>query len=129
MGPDRRPKVGALASKQVKQAAPLFEAVLVDGLPPTTPAQLSAFLTWAEATKTLNALDRAWPTNIVIPPEDTLRKRLQWHATEVSQLNRVLTLAAALDREEQRLEQLQLPIPDWTDTVAIRDYAGLVEAA
>ncbi|MGH3684671.1 MAG: AAA domain-containing protein [Pseudonocardiaceae bacterium] len=129
MGPDRRPKVGALASKQVKQAAPLFEAVLVDGLPPTTPAQLSAFLTWAEATKRLNALDRAWPTNIVIPPEDTLRKRLQWHATEVSQLNRVLTLAAALDREEQRLEQLQLPIPDWTDTVAIRDYAGLVEAA
>ncbi|MGH3571128.1 MAG: DEAD/DEAH box helicase [Pseudonocardiaceae bacterium] len=129
MGPDRRTKVGALASKQVKQAAPLFEAVLVDGLPPTTPAQLSAFLTWAEATKTLSALDRAWPTNVVIPPEDTLHERLQWHATEVSQLNRVLTLAAELDREEQRLAQLQLPIPDWTDTVAIRDYAGLVEAA
>ncbi|MGH3610962.1 MAG: AAA domain-containing protein, partial [Pseudonocardiaceae bacterium] len=75
MGPDRRTKVGALASKQVKQAAPLFEAVLVDGLPPTTPAQLSAFLTWAEATKTLSALDRAWPTNVVIPPEDTLHER------------------------------------------------------
>lgn len=80
LGPDRRPKVGALASKQVKQAVPLFEAVLVDGLPPTTPAQLAAFLTWVDATKTLSALDRAWPTNVVIPPEDTLHERLQWHA-------------------------------------------------
>ena len=129
VGPDRRPKVGTLANKQVKQAAPLFEAVLVDGLPPTTPAQLAAFLTWVEATKTLSALDRAWPTNVVIPPEDTLHERLQWHATEVAQLDRVLALAAELGREEQRLAQLRLPIPDWTDTVAIRDYAGLVEAA
>lgn len=129
MGPDRRPKIGALASKQVKQAAPLFEAVLVDGLPPTTLAQLAAFLTWADATKTLSALDRAWPTNVVIPPEDTLHERLQWHATEVAQLDRVLALAAELGHEEQRLAQLRLPIPDWTDTVAIRDYARLVEAA
>jgi hypothetical protein len=42
----------------VTEAAPLFEAVLVDGLPPTTPTQLAAFLTWVEATKTLSALDR-----------------------------------------------------------------------
>lgn len=129
VGPDRRPKVGALAGKQVKQAAPLFEAVLVDGLPPTTPTQLAAFLTWVDATKTLSALDRAWPTNVVIPPEDTLHERLQWHATEVAQLDRVLALAAELGGEEQRLAQLRLPIPDWTDTVAIRDYAGLIEAA
>jgi very-short-patch-repair endonuclease len=129
VGPDRRPKIGALASKQVKQAAPLFEAVLVDGLPPTTSAQLAAFLTWVDATKTLSALDRAWPTNVVIPPEDTLHERLHWHATEVAQLGRVLALAAELGREEQRLAQLGLPIPDWTDSVAIRAHAGLVEAA
>ncbi len=55
VGPDGRPKIGALAPKPVRRAAPLFEAVLVDGFPPTTLAQLKAFLSWMEATKTLNA--------------------------------------------------------------------------
>ncbi|MGH4002936.1 MAG: AAA domain-containing protein [Pseudonocardiaceae bacterium] len=129
VGPDGRPKIGAFAPKPVKQAAPLFDAVLVDGLPPTTTDQLCAFLTWVEATKTLTAVDRAWPADVVIPLEDTLHERLQWHVTEVTQLGRVLALAAELDREEQRLTQLRLPIPDWADSAAIRAYAGLVEAA
>ncbi len=67
VGPDGRPKIGAFAPKPVKQAAPLFDAVLVDGLPPTTTDQLCAFLTWVEATKTLTAVDRAWPADVVIP--------------------------------------------------------------
>jgi len=129
VGPDGRPKIGALAPKPVRRAAPLFEAVLVDGFPPTTLAQLKAFLSWMEATKTLNALDRAWPSNVVVPPEDTLYERLQWHVSEVAQLGRVLALAAELGREEQRLAQLGLPLPDWSDSSAIRAYAGLVEVA
>jgi very-short-patch-repair endonuclease len=129
IGPDRHPKVGPLAPKPVKQAVPLFESVLVDGLPPTTSVQLAAFLTWVEATRTVNALDRAWPSNVVIPPGKTLHERLHWHATEVAQLGRVLTVAAELGREEQRLAQLGLPIPDWADSAAIHAYAKLVEAA
>ncbi|HJT04947.1 MAG TPA: AAA domain-containing protein, partial [Pseudonocardiaceae bacterium] len=129
VSPDGRPKIGTFAPKPVKQAAPLFDGVLVDGLPPTTIDQLNAFLTWVEATKTLNALDRAWPADVVIPREDTLHERLQWHHTEVSQLGRVLELATELDREEQRLRQLELPIPDWTESAEIRAYAGLVDAA
>ncbi len=129
VGPDGRPKIGTFAPKPVKQAAPLFDAILVDGLPPTTTDQLGAFLTWVEATKTLTAVDRAWPADVVIPPEDTLHERLQWHVTEMTQLRRVLALAAELDREEQRLTKLGLPIPDWTDSAAIRAYIGLVEAA
>lgn len=129
VGPDGSPKIGTFAPKPVKQAAPLFDAVVVDGLPPTTTDQLGTFLTWVEATKTLTAIDRAWPADVVIPPEDTLHERLQWHVTEMTQLGRVLALPAELDREEQRLMQLGLPIPDWTDSAAIRAYAGLVDAA
>lgn len=128
-GADGSPKLNALTRKVVKQAGPLFDRVRVDGVPPSTANSLDAFLTWAEAAKIIDALDRAWPENVEIPPEDTLHERLQWHVTELEQLKRVLALADALQDEEQQLSQLQLPKPDWHDLVAVRTYASLVDAA
>jgi DNA polymerase III delta prime subunit len=123
------PKIGPFAARQVKQAQPLFEAVRVDGAPPTTATQLQAFLIWAEGAKTLAALDRAWPAYVSIPPEDTLHERLQWHVRELTQLERILGVAAELRREEEQLRRLGLPVPDWNDLSAIRTYADLVDAA
>lgn len=58
-----------------------------------------------------------------------VHERLQWHVTETAVLRRVLDLAAELGAEEQRLAQLGLPIPDWSDRALIRTWTGLVEAA
>jgi very-short-patch-repair endonuclease len=127
--PDGTPKIGALAPKPVKQAQPLFDRVRVDGLPPTTAGQVGAFLTWAEASKTLAALDRSWPDSAQVSTEDTLNERLQWHITELDALHRVLKLGAALDAEQRWLAGLRLPRPDWTDLDAVRTYADLVDAA
>ncbi|WAL63788.1 AAA domain-containing protein [Amycolatopsis cynarae] len=126
---DGTPKLGTFAPKVLKQAQPLFDAVRVDGLPPTNPAQLDAVTTWVEAVRVLTALDRAWPEDVHIPAEDTLQERLQWHRTELEQLNRVLRLATELEAEEERLAQLRLPAPDWNDLQAVRTYATLVDAA
>lgn len=127
--PDGSPKVTAFAGKAVKQAQPLFQAVRVNGLPPTTAGQLDTFLTWSDATRALDALDRAWPDSVHVPAEDTLSERLQWHATELAQLRRVLALGAALEAEERGLAGLDVPRPDWTDLAAVRTYARLVDAA
>ncbi|WP_370949043.1 AAA domain-containing protein [Amycolatopsis sp. cg5] len=125
---DGAPKIGAFAHKTVKQAQPLFDAVRVDGVAPTSIPRLETFIAWAEATKALTALDRAWPENTVIPPEDTVQERLQWHVTELAQLHRVLALADRLSAEEQRLQWLKLPPPNWTELADVRWYAGLVDA-
>ncbi len=127
--PDGSPKLGAFTHRVVKEAQPLFDHVRVDGLPPTAPEQLYAFLVWVDATKTLAALDRAWPEGMSIPPEDTLHERLHWHVTELAQLHRVLDLAQALQAEDRRFAELALPRLDWNDVDAIRGYARLVDAA
>lgn len=127
--PDGSPKLGTFTSKVLKHAQPLFDTVRVDGLPPTTPRQLDTVMAWADASKALSALDRAWPDNVHVPAEDTFHERLQWHRTELEQLRRVLELADALEAEEQRLDDLALPSPDWDDLQAVRTYARLVDAA
>lgn len=126
---DGSPKIGPLSPRVLKDAKPLFDGARVDGLPPTTLAQLDAVLAWVEATKALTALDRAWPDTVHIPAEDTAHERLQWHRTELEQLQRVLHLADALKGVEQRLAEWELPRPDWNDLGAVRTYASLVDVA
>lgn len=128
-GPDGTPRVGALSARAVRHAQPLFDHVRVDGVPPTTMAHLSAFITWVEVEQLLSALDRAWPATVHVPDEDTHTERLQWHRTELEQLQRLLHLAEQLDAESARLAELRLPPPDWNDLSAVRDYADLVDSA
>lgn len=129
VGPDGMPKVGAFSPRPVKAAQPLFERVRVDGMPPGTVERLDAFLVWEEASRLLRALDRAWPAGVRIPDEDTVHERLQWHRTELDQLERLLDLATRLGTETDRLRALQLPLPDWSDIGSVRDYAKVVDAA
>ena len=101
----------------------------MDGLPPTSAAQVGAFLVWAEATRVLGALDRAWPGGVSTLPTDPAHERLQWHGTELDQLHRVLRLGEALELEQRRFAEAGLPRPDWTDVDAVRRYANLVDVA
>ena len=127
--PDGSPKINALAPRVVKAAQPLFDAVRVEGLPPTTAEKLSRFIDWVEATRLLAAMGRTWPASVVVPEEDTLREDLQWHQTEAEQLDRVLELGQRLELEREWFVTNHLPTPDWNDLQDIRRYADLVEAA
>lgn len=127
--PDGSPKIGAFTSKTVKLAEPFFAQVKVNGLPAVTREQLDRFVNWVEASRTITAMDQAWPVNVEIPDDDTLGEKLQWHYTEVAQLDKVLDLGSRLEAERAWFKQHSLPVPDWNDLTAIRRYAELVEAA
>jgi very-short-patch-repair endonuclease/DNA polymerase III delta prime subunit len=126
---DGTPKVGAFASKTVKQSGGYFKDVKVNGVPAVTTDQLAAVIDWVEATRTIAAMDQAWPVSVEIPEEDTLGEQVQWHRTEVEQLERVLALGDRLEAERAWFQQNSLPVPNWNDLEEIRRYATLVEAA
>lgn len=129
VSPAGQPQIGALTNKLVKEARPLFEAVRVNHLPPTSPRDLEIFIAYMTADDLLNRLDKAWPADIIIPEEDTLDERLQWHVTEHSLLGRLLGLAGRLAEEERRLQAAGAPKPDWTDLGAVMAFAQIVDAA
>lgn len=127
--PDGAPKIGAFTSKTVKLAEPFFAAVKINDLPAVSKQQLATFIDWVDATRTIVAMDQAWPATVEIPDEDTLDEKLQWHLTEVEQLDKVLALGDQLDVERQWFQANNLPVPDWNKLEDIRRYADLVEAA
>jgi hypothetical protein len=87
------------------------------------------FLDWVEATRTITAMDHAWPMSVQVPDEDTVGEKLYWHRTEVAQLDKVLALGEQLERARAWFQQNELPVPDWNDLDGVRRYAVLVEAA
>lgn len=124
-----RPRIGALAKPVLKQSGTFFDQVRVGGKPPTTRDHVAQFLSWSEATRCLDALDRAWPAEISIPDEDTLRERLQWHVAELEILGRVLRFADWLDQERQLLGRSGLNPPEWREFADVRSYASMFDAA
>lgn len=129
LNPDGSVKLGAFSGKAIKNSSPLFEAVQVDGRPPTTAEQLTAVLTHLDVERHLAALDQAWPAEVQVPQEDTLQERFQWHATELGQLQALLTVGQEIAAEQRRFEELQLPQPNWNDLKAVLAFAHLVDAA
>ena len=127
--PDGTPKIGAFTSKTIKLAEPFFTAVKVNGVPAVTAQQLAAFIDWVVVTRTITAMNQAWPISVQIPDEDTLGEKLQWHRTELAQLDKVLALGDRLVVERAWFEQNGLPIPDWNNLDEIRRYGALVDAA
>lgn len=127
--PDGTPKIGAFTPKTVKLAEPFFNAVKINDLPAVTKEQLAVFIDWVDASRTIVAMDEAWPANVEIPDEDTFEEKLQWHLTEVEQLDKVLALGDQLDVERKWFQTNNLPVPDWNNLEDIRRYADLVEAA
>ncbi|AEV71527.1 IstB-like ATP binding protein [Mycolicibacterium rhodesiae NBB3] len=126
---DGTPKFGAFTSKTIKQSDGFFRNVKVNGVPATTTEQLTAVIDWVEARRTITAMDQAWPVSVVIPQEDTLLEQVQWHRTEVEQLDKVLALGEQVEVERVWFQRNSLPVPNWNDLEEIRRYATLVEAA
>ena len=62
----------------------------------------------------LDALDRAWRADVVIPAEDTAAERFQWHRTELDQLTALLDLGVSLTALDRDLAAAGLPHPNWT---------------
>ncbi|MDQ1482342.1 MAG: hypothetical protein QOF35_418 [Actinomycetota bacterium] len=127
--PDGTPKNGVFTHKVVRQARPLFDAVRVNGHAPTTREHLAAFLAHVDVERRLGALDQAWPDNVILPAEDTLVERLQWHTTQLEQLGHLLEVGRELRVEEANLAQIGLPTPSWNDVASVLTYARLVDAA
>lgn len=126
--PDGTPKLGAFTSKTVKQSDGFFRDVKVNGVPAATAEQLMAVIDWVDAARIIVAMDQAWPVSVEIPQEDTHGEQVQWHQTEVQQLDRVLALGEQLEVERAWFQQNALPVPNWNDLEEIRRYATLVEA-
>lgn len=122
------PKVGALSPRVVKDAATIFDAVRIDGLPPSSVASLDVFLTWVKAEQALDALDRAWPDDVAVPAEDTQSERLHWHVAELEQLDKVLALADDLGREDGELSEHGLQPLNWGDLSEVRLMGRVVDA-
>lgn len=122
-------KIGVFTPGAVKQARTLFESVRINRRPPTTIDSLDVFTAHVRATDLLEQLDRAWPSNVNLPDEDTLGEWTAWHEAEHVQLNRVLKLGVRLLKEEASLAAAGLPRPDWSDLSQVRNYAELVDAA
>lgn len=128
-GSTHAPKMGLFTARVIKDAEALFDQVLVDGVPPTTQDALETFLGYERATTQLNALDRAWPTSVEIPSEDSLAEQLAWHETEHRVLAQVIDLGNDLTAVEDWLDELGVPKPDWTSLEDVRRFAQLVDAA
>lgn len=122
------PRLGLLTSRTVKESAPFFSGVKVNGLPASTIERIDSFLTFAGASRILGAMDRAWPSTMPIPEEDTLGEQMDWHSTELVQLTKVLDLGVALAESESWMEHHGIGVPDWTDLDDILSYARLVDA-
>jgi very-short-patch-repair endonuclease len=129
VNPDGSVKLGTFTGRAVKNSRPLFDAVRVDGQPPTTADRLTAVLVHLDVERHLDALDQAWPLDVTVPYEDTLQERFQWHATEVLQLKALLAVGQQLGAEQRHVDTLGLPQPDWSDLEAVLAFAALVDAA
>ena len=128
LGGDGLPKLGLLAPRAVKTAESFFARVRVNGLAPATVPQVRAFLLWVDANHILDALDRAWPTSVVVPPEDTPAERLEWHRAEAASLGRLLDLDARLLAEDGRMAALGLPRPAWLHPASVERYLAVLTA-
>lgn len=114
-----------LAPKPVRMAREFLEKVLVNDAPPDTAESIVAFSLWLD----LDQLEKLWPKDVHVPPEDTLLERWAWNDTECHQLSLVIQLGEELREEEARLETLGVPCPDWTNLDEVSAFGATVEAA
>ncbi|QNP54729.1 AAA domain-containing protein [Tessaracoccus defluvii] len=98
-------KIGAFTPGVVKECREVLEQARVDGLPPTKQADLRVLMAHRDASGLLDELDRAWPSAVDIPEEDTPRERVEWHRSQLSYLVRVVELGDRIRAEDEFLRR------------------------
>ncbi len=114
--PDGAPKVGLTTNRLVKDAAPLFEQVRVDGRIPVTPELLRSFLMYEQVERLVEQLDEVWAgSGVAAAAPGTVSVRLAHHREHAEQLRGLLTVGAELVAAGQQFRGYGMPEPDWSD--------------
>lgn len=124
---DGSPKAG-LFSRVVRDAAPLFDRVRVDGRIPTTREQLETFRKAAETGRLLNQLDGVWYGIISPPGAGPVSARLAWHRDRQAVIRRVMGFGARLMEAGLKLREYGLSEPDWADSRSVRALLDAFDA-
>lgn len=124
--PDGRPKAGFLTNRVVKLADPLFDHVRIDGRIPTTVDQLTRFLDSQRGERLADQLDLAWPAPVSGP--GPLRDRVARHRAAHTLLAQLLDYAGRFDFVAMRLNELGLPLPDWSDPAGTHNVREAFDA-
>ena len=106
----------------VQQAAEFRKYVRVDHNPPETVDSVTGFLNWLQARRLLDAVLARWPQGVEPPEEDTLIEVLDWHRDQLNLLRELLSERQRISGLQAQLERLELPVPDWADSSAVRRY-------
>ncbi|APE33987.1 hypothetical protein BOX37_08390 [Nocardia mangyaensis] len=128
--PDGAPKVGLTTSRVVKDAAPLFEQVRVDGRIPVTADQLRIFVNYEKVERLVEQLDEVWAgSGVAAAAPGTVSVRLAHHREHADQLRTLLTVGAELVGAGQQLRGYGMAEPDWSDRVARQALLASFDAA
>ncbi|MGW4364325.1 AAA domain-containing protein [Nocardia takedensis] len=126
---DGSPKVGFRTPGIIKQAAPLFERVRVDGRIPTTAAQLRVFCRAEEVARLLHRLDSVWLGVLTAPSAGgSVRGRLAWHRDVHTRIVRLMQFGARLHAAGMKLREFGVVEPDWADPHAVRALLAAFDA-
>ncbi|MFI6225047.1 AAA domain-containing protein [Nocardia salmonicida] len=127
---DGAPKVGLTTNRVIKDAAPLFEQVRVDGRIPVEPKQLRAFLCYEEVERLVEQLDEVWTGyGVGAAAPGSAGVRLAHHREHADQLRALLTVGAELVTAGRQLRVFGIAEPDWSDSAARRALLASFDAA
>ncbi|GAA3870188.1 AAA domain-containing protein [Tessaracoccus defluvii] len=121
-------KIGAFTPGVVKECREVLEQARVDGLPPTKQADLRVLMAHRDASGLLDELDRAWPSAVDIPEEDTPRERVEWHRSQLSYLVRVVELGDRIRAEDEFLRRRGIVPPAWSDGASVERLTRTIDA-
>lgn len=128
--PDGAPKVGLTTNRVVKDAAPLFEQVRVDGRIPVTPEQLRSFLNYEKVERLVEQLDEVWTgSGVAAAAPGSVSVRLAHHREHAEQLRTLLTVGAELVTAGQHFRGYGMAEPDWSDRAARQALLASFDAA
>ncbi|MFC6013008.1 AAA domain-containing protein [Nocardia lasii] len=128
--PDGAPKVGFATNRVIKDAAPLFEHVRVDGRIPVEPAHLRLFLCSDAIERLVEQLDEVWAGyGVGGAAAGSVSVRLAHHREHAEQLRMLLTVGSELVSAGQQLRGFGMGEPNWSDPASRRALLASFDAA
>lgn len=127
VGADGVPRFTMLTPRVVKDCRPFFEEVLVNGVPATSEASLTIFISHTHAWRQLGELDRLWPSATVIPDEDTVQERVDWHRDQVQRMDAIVAVGTSVAEVRALLASHGIHVGDWNDRQQLLDLLNALD--